>query len=170
MAIVPMVEIRYSSPRGIPAGYNPAKVSTKLRNMAQAVARQHRSDINRNYYPGRKASLPDEYPKRRTGNLRKSIDYNPRAINIASVRKAKNLTIKLGYDDAVCRPAKFQSLRNGRGGRNPMEPRLMMPDTAQSVIPIELAKSNPEAWTPTAEWRPLTIVVLQRGGNQWQSL
>ena len=58
-----MVEIRYSAPRGIPAGYNPANVSTKLRNIAQAVVRQHKEDINENYYPSRKASLPGKFPK-----------------------------------------------------------------------------------------------------------
>ncbi len=162
MPVVAMVEIRYSSPRGIPAGYNPANVSTKLRNIAQAVVRQHKEDINRNYYPSRVASRPGEFPKRRTGNLRKSVGYAPAAINISTVRKAKSLTISLGYDDSICDPAKFNSLRYGASGpgRRYMAPRLMMPNTARSVIPIELAKSNPEPWTPTAEWRPLTWEVV----------
>ena len=162
MAVVAMVEIRYSSPRGIPAGYNPANVSTKLRNIAQAVVRQHKEDINRNYYPSRVASRPGEFPKRRTGNLRKSVGYAPAAINISTVRKAKSLTISLGYDDSICDPAKFNSLRYGAygPGRRYLAPRRMIPNTAQSVIPIELAKSNPEPWTPTAEWRPLTWEVV----------
>ncbi len=162
MAVVAMVEIRYSSPRGIPAGYNPANVSTKLRNIAQAVVRQHKEDINRNYYPSRVASRPGEFPKRRTGNLRKSVGYAPTAINISTVRKAKSLTISLGYDDSICDPAKFNSLRYGAygPGRRYLAPRRMIPNTAQSVIPIELAKSNPEPWTPTAEWRPLTWEVV----------
>lgn len=162
MAVVAMVEIRYSSPRGIPAGYNPANVSTKLRNIAQAVVRQHKEDINRNYYPGRVPSRPGEFPKRRTGNLRKSVGYAPAAINISTVRKAKSLTISLGYDDSICDPAKFNSLRYGAygPGRRYLAPRRMIPNTAQSVIPIELAKSNPEPWTPTAEWRPLTWEVV----------
>ena len=162
MPIVAMVEIRYSSPRGIPAGYNPANVSTKLRNIAQAVVRQHKEDINRNYYPGRVPSRPGEFPKRRTGNLRKSVGYAPAAINISTVRKAKSLTISLGYDDSICDPAKFNSLRYGAygPGRRYLAPRRMIPNTAQSVIPIELAKSNPEPWTPTAEWRPLTWEVV----------
>lgn len=162
MAVVAMVEIQYSSPRGIPAGYNPANVSTKLRNIAQAVVRQHKEDINRNYYPSRVASRPGEFPKRRTGNLRKSVGYAPAAINISTVRKAKSLTISLGYDDSICDPAKFNSLRYGAygPGRRYLAPRRMIPNTAQSVIPIELAKSNPEPWTPTAEWRPLTWEVV----------
>lgn len=162
MPVVAMVEIRYSSPRGIPAGYNPANVSTKLRNIAQAVVRQHKEDINRNYYPSRVASRPGEFPKRRTGNLRKSVGYAPAAINISTVRKAKSLTISLGYDDSICDPAKFNSLRYGASGpgRRYLAPRRMLPNTAQSVIPIELAKSNPEPWTPTAEWRPLTWEVV----------
>ena len=170
MPVIAMVEIRYSSPRGIPAGYNPANVSTKLRNIAQAVVRQHKEDINRNYYPKRIASsserdrngVPKEFPKRRTGNLRKSVGYAPAAINISTVRKAKSLTISLGYDDSICDPAKFNSLRYGAygPGRRYLAPRRMMPNTAQSVIPIELAKSNPEPWTPTAEWRPLTWEVV----------
>lgn len=157
-----MVEIRYSAPKGIPAGYNPANVSTKLRNIAQAVVRQHKEDINRNYYPGRVPSRPGEFPKRRTGNLRKSVGYAPAAINISTVRKAKSLTISLGYDDSICDPAKFNSLRYGAygPGRRYLAPRRMIPNTAQSVIPIELAKSNPEPWTPTAEWRPLTWEVV----------
>lgn len=162
MAIVAMVEIRYSSPRGIPAGYNPAKVSTKLRNIAQAVVRQHKEDINRNYYPGRQPSRPGEFPKKRTGNLRKSAGYSPTAINVSTVRKSKELTIKLGYDSSICEPVKFNSLRYGASGpgKRYLAPRLMMPNTATSVIPIELAKSNPEPWVPTAEWRPLTWEVV----------
>lgn len=160
-----MVEIRYSSPRGIPAGYNPASVSTKLRNIAQAVVRQHKEDINRNYYANRQASLPGEFPKRRTGNLRNSVYYTVNgaangALNAGVFKKAKQLKIGLGYNKSVItHPAKANALRNGRIWP-PMQPRQMMPSTAQSVIPIELAKNNPEPWTPTAEWRPLTWEVI----------
>ena len=162
MAIVPMVEIRYSAPKGVPAGYNPAKVSTKLRNIAQAVVRQHKEDISRNYYPGRVASRPGEYPKRRTGNLRKSAGYAPTGINVSLVKKPGSFVINLGYDDSITPAAKYNSLRYGAVGprRRFLAPRKMMPSTARAVIPIELAKSNPEPWTPAAEWRPLTWTVV----------
>lgn len=155
-----MVEIRYSAPKGIPAGYNPASVSTKLRNIAQAVVRQHKEDINENYYPSRKASLPGAFPKRRTGNLRRSVYYSVNGVpngslNASVLKKGREIIIGLGYAKSIAHPAKVNSLRNGRSWP-PMEPRMMIPGTARSVIPIELAKSNPEPWTPTAEWRPLT--------------
>ena len=81
MALGVLFELRYESPKGVPDWYSPAKVSTKIRNVAKDIINQHKQDINRNYYPGKVASKPGEFPKKRTGKLRKSVRMQPTSIS-----------------------------------------------------------------------------------------
>jgi hypothetical protein len=162
MALGVLFELRYESPKGVPDWYSPAKVSTKIRNVAKDIITQHKKDINENYYPSRVASNPGEFPKKRTGKLRKSVRMQPTSITAKAFKKITQLVVELGYDEQTLGSYPYwKALRSGKSMRGP---RLMLDATAMSVIQVSLAKSNPDPWTPQAEWKPLSWNV--RGANK----
>jgi hypothetical protein len=161
MALGVLFELRYESPKGVPDWYSPAKVSTKIRNVAKDIINQHKEDINRNYYPGKVASKPGEFPKKRTGKLRKSVRMQPTSITAKAFKKITQLVVELGYDEQTLGSYPYwKALYKGRRMRGP---RLMLDATAMSVIQVSLAKSNPDPWTPQAEWKPLSWNVREMG-------
>lgn len=161
MALGVLFELRYESPKGVPDWYTPAKVSTKIRNVAKDIITQHKQDINENYYPSRVASDPGYFPKKRTGKLRKSVRMQPTSITAKAFKKITQLVVELGYDEQTLGSYPYwKALRSGKTMRGP---RLMLDATAMSVIQVSLAKSNPDPWTPQAEWKPLSWSVREMG-------
>ena len=165
MALGALFEIRYKSPRGVPEWYSPKLVAKKIKNITNDIIRQHRRDINNKYPP---ASLPGRFPHKRTGNLKKSVSSRPIAITERAFNKARDLKVKLGYDEKFLKKksgyhAYWYYLTYGAfgPGKRVLKPRKMLDATARKQIFVSLKKSNPEPWTTMAEWRPLTFRSLK---------
>lgn len=105
--------------------YKTPRIDRKARkealiSFASSIVEKHKSNIGKQYPP---ASLPGEYPARRSGRLQRSVYFKPRTAD--SIRD--NGLIKIGYKRGGSKPdpAFYSQILAARG-------RLGLADTADS--------------------------------------
>jgi hypothetical protein len=105
--------------------FEPPEVDRKARKkyllqFASQIVEKHKQNINVKYPP---ASLPGEYPARRSGKLQRSVYYKPRTPESLE----DNSRIKIGYkSQGKPDPAFYSKILAGRG-------RLGLADTADNM-------------------------------------
>ena len=157
MAIAPVIEIRYVSPKVVPDWYTPGKVSTKIKNVVRKVISEHRKDIGKKYPP---ASSNEEdnvdYPRKRTGKLQRSVSSKP-TLSAKMFERARDRKIEIGYDEAIA--SYWRHLYYGAPSRN-LKRRRMLDKTTIKVIDNAFRTTGPDRWVENAAWAPVSWRVV----------
>lgn len=156
MAIAPVIEIRYVSPKGVPDWYTPGKVSTKIKNVVRKVISEHRKDIGKKYPPASVNSDDRQYPRKRTGKLQRSVSSKP-TVSAEVFKRAKNKKIEIGYDEAIA--SYWRHLYYGAPARN-LKRRRMLDKTTIKVIDNAFRTTGPDRWVENAAWAPVSWRVV----------